>query len=117
MYFIGVVVDKIYHRICRLMPTIITFTPHLHADVPGEHGGDGPQDERSGGEGALDPRGLADAHKEEDHGTEDHDEDAADGVLRGQEGVRAVADRFVDLKKTRRGGESGVATILRKSML
>lgn len=70
---------------------------HLHADVSGNDGGDGPENERRGGEGAL-GEVLAHSHEEEDHGTEDDDEDAADRVLRRQKGVRTTADRFVDLR-------------------
>lgn len=85
------------------------FNTHLHADVAGEDGRYRPEHKSDRRERALDPRVLPHAHKEKHHGPEDYDEDAADRVLRRQEGIRAMTNRLVDLQKQglARGGVGG----------
>lgn len=79
-----------------------TVKTYLHADVTGEDGSNRSKHESAGGKRSLYPRVLAHAHKEEDDGSEQDNKDAADGVLRGQEGVRALADGLVNLAKKKK---------------
>lgn len=86
---------------------------HLHADVPAEDGRHRTEHKGARGECSLYPRVLSHANKKEYHSAENDDEDAADGVLRRQEGVGPVADCFVDLGAHKKGvGVPGVGGVV-----
>lgn len=70
----------------------------LHPDVTAQDRGDSSEHKRARSERGLDPRILAQPHEEKDYGTEHHNENSTDSVLRREKGIRTISDGLINLQ-------------------